>query len=105
VTTTLIDTTYTDSKYRPYKTQNTVCCTQLANHINTSFNNLRHCPGEVCDGWREEDDASEDGYDEPSWRWTDIDFGKIGDDNIKNPAVAINHGRVGVSGTRTSGSS
>ena len=64
-----------------------VCCTQLANHINTSFNHLRHCPGEVCDGWREEDDASVDGYDEPSWRWTDIDFGKIGDDNIKNPAV------------------
>jgi hypothetical protein len=46
-----------------------VCCTQLANHINTSFNNLRRCPdGKVFDGWREEDDASVDGFDDRSWR-------------------------------------
>jgi hypothetical protein len=40
--------------------------------------------------------ASVEGYNEPSWRWTDIDFGKIGDDNINYTPVLVVHALQGL---------
>jgi hypothetical protein len=46
-----------------------VCCFQLANQINTSFNHLRHDPGGSEEVLLDDDDASLDDLDKPGWKW------------------------------------
>ena len=55
----------------------------------------------MSDEWREEDD-SVDGFDEPIWKRTDIDFSsdKCGDEMSIDPLFATNSGNLIISGSR-----
>jgi hypothetical protein len=62
-----------------------VCCSQLANHINASFNHLRHDPAGSDEVRLEGDDASLDDLDEPDWNWVEDEL--MIDDANDFPAV------------------
>eukprot|EP00956_Cyclotella_meneghiniana_P041001 scaffold211404_cov36-Cyclotella_meneghiniana.AAC.4 len=51
-----------------------VCSTQLANHINTSFNHLRYDPSGQVSGAGEEDVDDLEEPEELDWKWVDVDF-------------------------------
>ena len=51
-----------------------VCSTQLANHINTSFNHLRYDPSGQVSGEGEEDVDDLEEPEELDWKWVDVDF-------------------------------
>jgi hypothetical protein len=51
-----------------------VCYSQLANHINASFNHLRHDPGCSEEVLLDYDDASLDDLDEADWNWVEEDL-------------------------------
>ena len=67
-----------------------VCSSQLANHINTSFNHLVYDPK----GSFEEDERFDgDDWDDPDeldWKWIDVDFldGQNSKDRAAAPAVS-----------------
>eukprot|EP00956_Cyclotella_meneghiniana_P038529 scaffold155622_cov77-Cyclotella_meneghiniana.AAC.1 len=62
-----------------------ICCSQLANHINISFNHLTYNPK----GSTEDDVGFDEGdWEEPEeldWKWTDVDF--LDDCNINTGAT------------------
>ena len=60
-----------------------VCATQLANHINASFNHLRYDPSGTIDGDAAFDEEDPDEPDELDWKWVDVDF--LDDNVITNP--------------------
>ena len=51
-----------------------VCCSQLAHHINASFNHLCHNPSSSEEVLLDDDDASLDDLDEPDWNWVEEDL-------------------------------
>eukprot|EP00956_Cyclotella_meneghiniana_P014657 scaffold22074_cov39-Cyclotella_meneghiniana.AAC.2 len=51
-----------------------VCSTQLANHVNTSFNHLRYDPSGQVLGAEEQDVDDLDEPEELDWKWVDVDF-------------------------------
>ena len=66
-----------------------VCASQLADHINTSFNHLTYDPRGTRDGGY---DGFDDDLDEPSeldWKWVNVDFldGRIS--KTRNTAAAV----------------
>jgi hypothetical protein len=63
-----------------------VCCShQLANHINASFNHLRHDPSGSEEVLLDDDDVSLDDLDEPDWNWVEEEL--MVDDADDFPAV------------------
>ena len=69
-----------------------MCATQLANHINASFNHLRYDPSGTIDGDGADDGDDSFGPDELDWKWVDVDFlddGITTHDGTPVPAVNI----------------
>jgi hypothetical protein len=62
-----------------------ICCSQLANYINASFNHLRHEPSGSEEVLLDDDDTSLDDLDEPDWKWVEEEL--MVDDADDFPAV------------------
>ena len=67
-----------------------ICSSQLANHINTSFNHLVYDPKRSFDDDERFDEGDWDDPDELDWNWIDVDFldGQNSKDRATTPAVS-----------------